>query len=170
MYIFDTGAKGTKNSKVKDEWTKNLPTVRGWYDCLATEEYPSNVCVRMTGCTDEYIYLSLFPNCSSTIKQDDNGKLLQRPIIVKTDSGQGRLTETLDSMKFCESMRETRVYIVLGILNSTSVSQAIDQLYQKFKGKCRSKTLAPFAEKLSSQSTRINHAMGNLKNLGYTQI
>ena len=54
-------------------------------------------------------YLHLFPNCSSTIKRDDNKKLLQGPIIVKTDSGQGRLAATLDIVKILESMWEKGV-------------------------------------------------------------
>ena len=178
VYIFDTTAKNSDNFKVKEEWSKNLPTVRGKYGCPTTEEYPSNVCVRTSGCTDEQlfqqlisqIYLPLFPNCSSTIERDDNGNLLKGPIIIKTDSGQGRLAATLDSVKFRESMWEQGVYIVLGLPNSTSVSQEMDQLYQTFKGKCRSKTLALFAEKLSKRSTCIQVAKETLKNLGYSQI
>ena len=45
----------------------------------------------------------------------------------------------------------------------------MDQLYT-FKGKCRSKTLALFAEKLSKRSTRIQLAKETLKNLQYSQI
>ena len=115
-------------------------------------------------------FLPLFPNRSSTIKRDDNGKLLQSPIIVKTDSGQGRLAATLDIVKIRQSMWEIGVYIVISLPNSTSVSQEMNQLYQTFKGNRRSKILELFAEKLSSRSTRIKYAKENLKNLGYTQI
>ena len=96
VYIFDTKTQNIENFKVTEEWTKHLPTVRGWYGCPTTEEYPSNIYVCTSGCADEelfqqlmfQIYLPLFPNCPPTILRDEGEKLLQGSIIVKTDTGQ----------------------------------------------------------------------------------
>ena len=52
-----------------------------------------------------YIYLLLFLNVSQKCEWDEsNTKLLKGPIIVKTDSGRGRLAATMQSVNFREKM------------------------------------------------------------------
>ena len=60
------------------------------------------------------------------------------------------------------------VYIVIGLPNSTSVSQEMNQLYQTFKSQCRKKTLSIFSEKIPVQSKRINECNTILRDLKYT--
>ena len=56
---------------------------------------------------------------------------------------------------------------MLGLPNSTSVSQEMDQLYQTFKGRCRSKTLSLFSQKLTTRSRNIIRCQDILKALCY---
>ena len=54
--IFDTKSQQIDNFKLKPKWTSGLPTVRDLYGCPTTEEYPSNVCVKKSGCTNEELF------------------------------------------------------------------------------------------------------------------
>ena len=103
----------------------------------------------------EEIYLPLYPNCQKDVERDDNGMFLRGPIVLKTDSGQGRLVATFSSLEFRERMQQRGVYLVLGLPNSTSCTQEQDQLYQEFKGKTRSMTDKVYSDKLASRSHRI---------------
>ena len=64
-------------------------------------------------------------------------------------------------------MWELGVYIILGLPNSTSVNQEMDQLYQTFKGQCRAKTLTLFSNKLTSRSNKIIKCQSILRGLNY---
>ena len=174
VYCFDSGAGNKENFQVKFAWVDGLPTVRGRYGCPTTETWQSSVSVRKSGCTDEEllqqiivdVYLPLYPNLSPVTKRDANGKFLRGPIIIKTDSGQGRLSATLQSVEFRERLRSLGVYIVLGLPNSTSCTQEMDQLYQDFKGKCQAQTFRVFNRKLAERSRRITEIKEELKRLG----
>jgi len=110
VYIFDHSARNTDKFKVKDSWVNNLPKVRGRYGCPTTEEYPSSVSVRASGCTDEdlfqqlisEIYLPLFLNSSQQCEWNEDNKLMKGAIIIKTDSGQDRLAAMMNSVEFQE--------------------------------------------------------------------
>ena len=127
----------------------------------------SYVSVRRSGCTDEQlihdliekVYLPLYPNVSKKTKRDANGMFLSGPVIFKTDSGQGRLSATWESVNFRERMCELGVLLVLGLPNSTSCTQEQDQLYQEFKGKTQSKTNEIFQEKLIVRSGKISKCL-----------
>ena len=110
VYCFDSSAENNENFQVKPSWVEGLPQVRGKYGCPTTETYESSVAVRKSGCTDEQlmqqlikeIYLPLCPNFQKDVKHDDNGMFLRGPIVLKTDSGQGRLIATFSSLEFRE--------------------------------------------------------------------
>ena len=176
VYCFDSSAENNDKYQVKPSWVKGLPTVRGKYGCPTTETYESSVAVRKSGCTDEQlmqqlieeVYLPLYPNCQKHVERDDNGVFLRGPIILKTDSGQGRLVATFSSIEFRERMQQRGVYLVLGLPNSTSCTQEQDQLYQEFKGKTRAMTDKVFSDKLTSRSNRIKSLREELKQLRAT--
>ena len=146
-FIFDTNAKEKENFQLKASWCADLPKVKGKYGCPTTIESDSYVSVRKSGCTDEQlmqqliedVYLPLYPNVCKETKRDADGKFLCGPVIFKTDSGQGRLAATWESLEFRERMMEKGVFIVLGLPNSTSCTQEQDQLYQDFKAKTKAK-------------------------------
>ena len=143
LYIFDSSATNEENYQVRPEWVEGLPSVRGRYGCPTTESYYSFVSVCKSGCTDEQlmlqligeVYLLFYPNCAKDTVRDEGGTFIQGSIIIKTDSGQWRLCATFSSIEFCERMQAKRVYLVLGLLNSTLYTQELDQIYQEFKGK-----------------------------------
>ena len=171
IYCFDSSAEKSDNFQVKPSWVSGLPQVRGKYGCPTTENYESSVAVRKSGCTDEQlmhqlieeIYLPLYPNCQKDVERDDNGVFLRGPIILKTDSGQGRLVAIFSSLEFRERMQQGGVYLVLGLPNSTSCTQEQDQLYQEFKGKTRAMTDKVYSDKLASRSNRIKSLKEELK-------
>ena len=174
VYCFDSSAANIENYQVKSTWVDGLPKVRGKYGCPTTEDYESFVSVRKSGCTDEQlmqqiiedVYLPLYPNCQKdTVRV--NGKLVAGPIILKTDSGQGRLNASFSSLEFCERMQQRGVYLVLGLPNSTSCTQEQDQLYQEFKMKTRTKTGEIFSAKLYKRSLAIKELKDELRQLGF---
>lgn len=108
IYIFDTGAKDADGVQIKSGWAKGLLVVRGQYGKDSVGEYPSYVCVRTSGCTDEELFEQLieqvirplYPNCAKDCVRDNDGKLIEGPIIIKGDGGQGRLQATWKNLKF----------------------------------------------------------------------
>ena len=173
VYCFDSSAENQENFQVKPSWVNGLPKVRGKFGCPTTETYDSSVSVRKSGCTDEElmqqlieeVYLPLYPNFQKDIVRDNNGVLLAGPIIIKIDSGQGRLVATFSSIEFRERMQQRGVYLVLGLPNSTSCTQEQYQLYQEFKGKTRSMTDTVYSDELAQQSNLIKSINDELEGL-----
>ena len=115
----------------------------------------------------EDVYLLLYPNYHKVVKRDNSGKLLEGPIFLKTDSGQGRLVTSNSSLEFHEGMKDIGVYLVLGLSNITSCTQYIDKLYQEYKGKTRSKTSEILSKKLADQILLIKTHKDELTALGF---
>ena len=61
------------------------------------------------------------------------GKLLAGPVILKLDSGPGRIVASLDSISKREAYLEMGLILLAGLPNSTSVQQEMDALYGPFK-------------------------------------
>ena len=160
---------------MKKSWVQGLPKVKGRYGCPTVEEWDSFVSVRKSGCTDEQfmqqiieeVYLLLYPNIHPTTERDESGKFLRGPIIIKTDSGQGRLNASFKSIAFYEKMGSMDVHIVLGLPNSTSCTQELDQVYQEFKTKTRERTNQLFGEKQFNRSRLISDLKIELDLLGF---
>ena len=113
------------------------------------------------------VYLPLYPNFHKVLKRDNNGKLLLGPVFLKTDSGQGWLVASFSIFEFQKRMQYTGVYIVLGLPNIKSCMQEIDQLYQEFKGKTRSKKSEIFSKKLAGRNLLIKNYRYELTELGF---
>ena len=149
VYIFDTKTKDEGNFQLKHSWCKNLPKVRGKYGFDQVIESDSYVSVRHSGCSDEEliqeliekVYLLLYPNVAKETTRDSEGKFISGPVLLKTDSGQGRFSHSWENLKFRERMAEKGVLLVLGLPNSTSYTQEQDQLYQDFKQCLRTKQI-----------------------------
>ena len=103
----------------------------------------------------EKVYLPLYPNVDKITTRDENGEFVAGPVIFKTDSGQGRLSATWESIHFRERMAAKGVYLVLGLPNSTSCTQEQDQIYQDFKRMTRARTNELFQRKLNKRSELI---------------
>ncbi|KAI2492280.1 hypothetical protein MHU86_22287 [Fragilaria crotonensis] len=139
---FDSGAKVDANFRVKTKWLEGLPTVTGRFGCPTTVESSSFFAVRTRGSMDdtliksyvEQVILPLFPNISKHSSFDaETGKLLAGPVILKLDSGPGRIVASHESISKREAFLEMGLIILSGLPNSTSVQQEMDALYGPFK-------------------------------------
>ena len=174
-YIFESSAEKKENFRIKASWCKNLPKVRGKYGYSKTIESDSFVCARKSGCTDEElmqqlleeVYLPLYPNVNKTTIRDEKGNFIAGPVLFKTDSGQGRLGKTWESVLFRERMRDIGALLVLGLPNSTSCTQEQDQIYQEMKVKTGAKTLELYNKKLALRSLLITDLQNQLTHLGF---
>ena len=142
LYIFDSGAKIESNFRVKLSWLDGLPKVTGRFGCPDRIEESSFYSVRSRGSMDDSLFndyiervvLPLYPNISKTATFDANtGKLLCGPVILKVDSGPGRIIANMESIAKREAFRELGLLILMGLPNATSVNQEMDALYGAFK-------------------------------------
>lgn len=170
MFIFDSSVMDSENFLIMDKWVKDLPAVRGKYGCPMEEDYSSFVCVHKSGCTGEELFkqyyeveiLPLFPNVSPECVRDENRKLLRGPIVTKVDSGQGRLVATVEAQEFREKMARLGVIILLGLPNSTSVSQELNQTYQMLKVRNAGCTPRLYGEKIARHAKLLQRLRGRL--------
>ena len=142
MFIFDSGAKFEDNFQVQLQWLEGLPSVTGQFGCPEQIESGSFYSVRSHGSMDDsllndYIHqviLPLYPNISKTTAFDTRtGKLLHGPVILKLDSGPGRIVASYDSILKREALAEMGLLIMSGLPNATSFQQEMDALYGAFK-------------------------------------
>ena len=61
------------------------------------------------------------------------GKMLKGPLMVKTDSGPGRLSSEAESVDFREEMANLGVYIILSLPNGTECQAELDQMFSDFQ-------------------------------------
>ena len=142
MYIFDSGAKFEDNFQVRMQWLDGLPSVTGRFGCPEQIESGSFYSVRSRGSMDDslltdyinQVVLPLYPNISKTTAfEPTTGKLLHGPVILKLDSGPGRIVASHDSILQREALAEMGLIIMSGLPNATSVQQEMDALYGAFK-------------------------------------
>ena len=107
MYIFDSGAKFEDNFQVQMQWLDGLPSVTGRFGCPEEIESGSFYSVRSHGSMDDsllndyinQVILPLYPNISKTAAFNPiTGKLLHGPVILKLDSGPGRIIASYNSI------------------------------------------------------------------------
>ena len=80
-------------------WLGELPVIEGRFGCPDRVEVASFYSVWERGSLDDSLFneyvervvLPLYPNVSKTAKFDPTGKLLFGPVILKVDSGSGRM-------------------------------------------------------------------------------
>ncbi len=141
MYIFDSGAKVEDIFQVRLQWLDRLPSVTGQFGPEQIES-GSFYSVRSCGSMDDslqnddinQVLLPLYPNISKTTAfEPTTGKLLHGPVILKLDSGPGRIVALFDSILRREELAEKGLIIMSGLPNATSVQQGMDALYGAFK-------------------------------------
>ena len=142
LYIFDSGAKIEANYRIKLSWLEGLPVVTGRFGCPDIVEVASFYSVRAKGSMDDSLFndyvervvLPLYPNISKHARFDAiTGKLLCGPVILKIDSGPGRIIANLESVTKRAEFLEMGLLILMGLPNATSVNQEMDALYGAFK-------------------------------------
>jgi len=142
FYIFDSCAKTSENFQVKVEWLVGLPSVTGRYGCPTIVESGSFFAVRPRGSMDdtllndyiERVIVPLYLNMNKTAVFDPiTGKLNQGPVILKVDTGPGRIVLSEAILLKREQLFERGLIILMGLPNATSVQQEMDALYGPFK-------------------------------------
>jgi len=74
-----------------------------------------------------YIFDYLFPKAGpGKLLRDDKGKIVRHPVVVKIDTGPGRLGASLKNIERREAALKKGIILLLGLPNSTSVSQELD--------------------------------------------
>lgn len=107
-FIFDTMAKDKNRYQLKSSWCEGLPSTRDKYGSPTIVEFNAFVSVRKGWCTDEElmqdliekVYLPLCPNVAKITTHHDYGNYIPGSGVYKTDTGQGRLSVTWESVKF----------------------------------------------------------------------
>jgi len=136
---------------------------------VLTSDYPSHVAVRHSGSVDTYlwhelnraVYIPCFAGKISVEPVRDliTKKLISGPIVCKTDGGPGRLSKEAESIDFREEMAAMGVHILLSLPNGTAATAEMDQLYSKFKPRCKDSTIRVAGAKMVKRSAaRKKHA------------
>ena len=94
----------------------------------------------------------------------EDGNIVHCSVVVKVDTGPGRLGASLENVEFRRKMREKGVVILLGLPNSTSVSQELDWLFQTFKPYTRERTLDIFSKKVKDRANEKRRRYENGEN------
>jgi hypothetical protein len=66
------------------------------------------------------------------VRDTVTGKMLRGPLMVKTDSGPGRLSSKLVSVDFREEMANLGVYIIFSLPNCTECHTELNQMFSDF--------------------------------------
>jgi hypothetical protein len=142
FYIYDSSAKSDDDFRVKVDWLVSLPTVSGRYGCPNLMESSSFYAVRLRGSMDDTllnhftvnVIIPLYPNMHKTsIFDERTGNLNQGPVILKVDTGAGRIVLSATILAQCEALFERGLIILTGLPNATSVQQEMDALCGPFK-------------------------------------
>ena len=140
VIIYKSNAKDPENMKIRPSWTKGLPVVTGEWGLGKQTVMDTQVSVRQNGSMEEdlymktcLLYLKLYPNIAPRFEWDGD-KLVRGPIMIKSDSGQGRQCKSERSIKFREDMHRLGMHMMPGLPNSTSATQEMDDVYTTFKG------------------------------------
>ena len=145
------------------KWLEKLPVVKVKFGCKTVQVISLFVAITPSGSmTKEFFYeyldqviLPLFPKAGpGKLLRDEKGTIVRHPVIVKIDTGPGRLGASLKNIERREAALMKVIILLLGLPNSTSVSQELDWLFRIFKGMCRERTLALFAEKIKHRADK----------------
>ena len=161
LYIFDSKAKEEDKFSVDPSIGIGLPEVEGVFGLYEKTCFAPYFAIRRKGSMDtslwsqfnETVILNCFPRCSNAIVRCPlTNKLLQGPVIIKTDAGPGRLSKEAASWQFRERMHEKGLIIMLGLPNGTSATQEMDQGYTDYKQECKKSTLRVASIKLAARN------------------
>ena len=161
LYIFSTSAKDEEKYTYDPLIGKTLPMVTTKYADPLHKTRPSFVVVRETGSMDtrlwhdlnRLVYIPCFKDRISPepVRDPVTQKLISGPLIVKTDSGPGRLSKEAESILFREEMAAMGVHILLSLPNGTACTAEMDQLFTSFKQRCDTSTLRVAGKKIAAR-------------------
>ena len=178
MFVMSSNAKEATDFQIDPAVCVGLPVVRAKYaDNVLTSDYPSHVAVRHSGSVDTYlwhelnraVYIPCFAGKISVepVRDPITKKLISGPIVCKTDGGPGRLSKEAESIDFREEMAAMGVHILLSLPNGTAATAEMDQLYSKFKPRCKDSTIRVAGVKMAIRlAARKKHAEEKKKQAG----
>ena len=170
LYIFDSKAKEEANFTVDSRNAVGLPEVTGIYGLYRPTCFSSGLSVRKKGGTDtslwaeynEKIIKPCYPRMSKHIVRcPRTNKLLQGPLILKTDAGPGRLSKQADSWEARWRWHNEGLVILLGLPNGTSATQEMDQGYAVLKRETKASTVRVARFKMAARVAARKKAMLN---------
>ena len=133
LYILSSKAKDENNFGYDPKVHTTLPVVLAKYADDEYKEYHAHCSVRSCGSMDtslwhllnREIYIPCFEGKISKepIRDPVTKKLISGPLVVKTDSGPGRLSVEADSLEFRTEMAEKGVHILLSLPNATAATE-----------------------------------------------
>ena len=135
FYIFDSNATLQENFQLKESWVSNMPEVKVKFGCSTTQTIKSYVSVTSSGSmTEDHFYeyinkviIPLYPMLKAgKVVCDANRRIVNHPIVIKVDTGPGRLGATLINVKRRNTLMKIGVILLLGLPNSISVIQELD--------------------------------------------
>ena len=105
-------------------------------------------------------YKALYHNLAPRFKWEE-GKLIEGPAFVKTDSGPGRQCKTYKNIKFRRDMHRIGFHTGPGPPNSTSATQEMDDIFQDFKSKTDQKAQVIFTWKTYEHAMQLRDRATN---------
>ena len=90
-------------------------------------------------------------------------KLLSGPLIVKTDSGPGRLLKEAASLSFREEMASLGVFILLSLPNGTECQAELDQMFSEFQPRCKKSAIQVVGMKMKARLDALKNAQARVE-------
>ena len=81
----------------------------------------------------EHSIYPLYPDMSPNWEYDENGNFLRGPVILKLDSGPGRIGNSAENVQMRQEAAARGLILYPGPQNTTSCTQEMDDRYTEFQ-------------------------------------
>ncbi len=98
----------------------------------------------------KYVILPCYPNVQKDTIHVESARKIKGPLIIKTDTGPGRLSKDEAHIWFWEELMKKGVHILLGLPNKTECTQEMDQGFTELKPACDKSTIQVAAKKMAA--------------------
>ena len=82
---------------------------------------------------DDEVLKVCYPHTSPKVKPNKTSRMVEGPLVLKTDSGPGRLSNSVKNIEFRQKLLDEGIFIFLGFPNGLSTTQDMDQSYAMFQ-------------------------------------
>ena len=160
FYFFDTSCEKPENRKFNLTWLLGLPWVQGFFGCGELASFPPAGCVTVSGGMEAAVFDSYldqciypcFPDMSPDWVFDDDGEFISGPVILKIDSGPGRIGMGAENVAMREKAAARGLFLFPGLQNTTAVSQEMDELYTDFQMRSRANANTIVLERIAQRA------------------
>ncbi len=95
------------------------------------------------------VILKCYPYVQPETVRDADGRKIKGTLVIKTDTGPGRLCKDIEHVEFCEDLLNKGVHIMLGLPNGTESTQEMDQGFTELKPATDKSTVRVAAMKMA---------------------